>query len=476
MNAPARPRILIVDDEPALLKLLAMRLRLEGFDVTTAESGERALAQLAVSQPQLVVSDLQMGGMDGMALFATIQRQHPSLPVIILTAHGSIPAAVAATKRGVFNYLTKPFEADALLAEIRAALKASGSTEPASAGAGDATDGSGTGAIDGAWRAEIITKSPLIEGVLREAKLVADTDASVFISGPSGSGKELLARAIHKASPRGARPFIAVNCGAIPEQLLESELFGHVKGSFTGAVRDHKGLFATAAGGTLFLDEIGDMPLLLQVKLLRVIQEREVRPVGSSASIPVDVRIISATHRDLQAEVEAGRFREDLYFRLNVIPIFVPPLRDRDRDIPMLAEHFMAELAHEYGRRPKRLDAGAATGLRSYRWPGNVRELRNVIERLMIMVPGDTITLNDLAFLDTGALAVAETGGAPPLPLHEARERFERDYILRALAAQQGNISRTADVLGVERSNLYRKMRAFGIAPSRRIDGEEEIA
>src|SRR5690349_4534668 len=220
-----KPRILIVDDEPALLKLLAMRLNLEGFDVTTAESGERALAQLAVAQPQIVVSDLQMGGMDGMALFATIQRQHPSLPVIILTAHGSIPAAVAATKRGVFNYLTKPFEADALLAEIRAALKGSASTEPGSTDPYAARDVAGHGAVDGAWRADIITKSPAIEGVLREAKLVADTDASVFISGPSGSGKELLARAIHQASPRRARPFVAVNCGAIPEQLLESELF-----------------------------------------------------------------------------------------------------------------------------------------------------------------------------------------------------------------------------------------------------------
>jgi two-component system, NtrC family, nitrogen regulation response regulator NtrX len=274
-------------------------------------------------------------------------------------------------------------------------------------------------------------------------------------------------------SRRSRGPFIEVNCAAIPEELIESELFGHMKGAFTGATSDRRGKFELADGGTLFLDEIGDMSVKTQAKVLRALQEQVVEPVGGTSSVRVDVRVIAATNKDLPTEIRAGRFREDLYFRLNVIPIFVPPLRDRDQDIPLLAEHFMAELAREYGRRPKRLDPGAAAGLRGYRWPGNVRELRNVIERLMIMVPGEVISLGDLAFLEGGAIAAAEQPGAPALTLHDAREKFEREYILRALAAQHGNISRTADALGVERSNLYRKMKAFGIAPARR---EEEAA
>jgi two-component system nitrogen regulation response regulator NtrX len=293
----------------------------------------------------------------------------------------------------------------------------------------------------------------------------------VLIYGENGTGKELVARTIHMRSRRMKGPFIEVNCAAIPEELIESELFGHMKGAFTGAVSDRRGKFELADGGTLFLDEIADMSVKTQAKVLRALQEQVVEPVGGTASVKVDVRVIAATNKDLPTEIRAGRFREDLYFRLNVVPIFVPPLRDRDSDVPVLAEHFMAEFAREYGRRPKKLDAGAATGLRAYRWPGNVRELRNVIERLMIMVPGDTITAADLGFLDVSLSAAPEAPGAPPVPLHEARDRFEREYILRALAAQNGNISRTADVLGVERSNLYRKMRAFGIAPARR---EEE--
>jgi two-component system nitrogen regulation response regulator NtrX len=304
--------------------------------------------------------------------------------------------------------------------------------------------------------------------------MAAPTNGRVLIYGENGTGKELVARSIHAQSRRRGRPFVEVNCAAIPEELIESELFGHVKGAFTGAHAERRGKFENAAGGTLFLDEIGDMSLKTQAKVLRALQEQVVEPVGGVTSVHVDVRVLAATNKELTAEIRAGRFREDLYFRLNVIPIFVPPLRDRADDIPLLAEHFMAELAREYGRRPKKLDSGAAMGLRSYRWPGNVRELRNVIERLMIMVPGDTITLADLAFLDSGGVSVADDS-VPGLSLHDARERFERDYILRALAAQQGNISRTAESLGVERSNLYRKMRAFGIAPSRRVEGEEEV-
>jgi two-component system nitrogen regulation response regulator NtrX len=311
-----------------------------------------------------------------------------------------------------------------------------------------------------------------VMGQLREQiAMAAPTNGRVLIYGENGTGKELVARTIHTLSRRRSGPFVEVNCAAIPEELIESELFGHMKGAFTGATADRRGKFEMADGGTLFLDEIGDMSLKTQAKVLRALQEQVVEPVGGTSSVKVDVRVIAATNKDLPAEIRAGRFREDLYFRLNVIPIFVPPLRDRDPDIPHLAEHFIAEMAREYGRRPKRLDPAAASGLRSYRWPGNVRELRNTIERLMIMVPGDTIALGDLAFLDGVAVTAADQPAGPPLPLHEARERFERDYILRALAAQNGNISRTADALGVERSNLYRKMRAFGIAPVRR---EEE--
>jgi two-component system nitrogen regulation response regulator NtrX len=301
----------------------------------------------------------------------------------------------------------------------------------------------------------------------------APTNGRVLIMGENGTGKELVARSIHSLSRRRNGPFVEVNCAAIPEELIESELFGHVKGSFTGAVADRRGKFEMAGSGTLFLDEIGDMSLKTQAKVLRALQEQVVEPVGGTNSVRVDVRVLAATNKDLPLEIRAGRFREDLYFRLNVIPIFVPPLRDRGDDVLRLAEHFMSELAREYGRRPKRFDPGAAAGLQGYRWPGNVRELRNVIERLMIMVPGETITVADLTFLDGSVLTAEEAAGADPLPLHEARDRFERDYILRALATQNGNISRTADVLGVERSNLYRKMRAFGIGPVRR---EEEAA
>ncbi|MGA0116699.1 MAG: sigma-54-dependent transcriptional regulator, partial [Burkholderiales bacterium] len=286
-------QVLVVDDDPGLLRLMQLRLGAAGYGVAAADSGERALAQLAVSRPRVVVTDLQMGGMDGIALFEAIRAENPALPVIILTAHGTIPDAVAAVKGGVFGYLTKPFDAKALLVEIERALAVSGLPGPA-------------GEDDGAWRAPIVTRNPAMEEVLAKARLVAAGDASILIRGESGTGKELLARAIHAASPRHARPFVAINCGAIPEPLLESELFGHVKGAFTGAVRDNRGLFQAADGGTLLLDEIGDMPPALQVKLLRVLQEKQVRPVGGAQHAPVDVRVISATHRDLEAEMAAG--------------------------------------------------------------------------------------------------------------------------------------------------------------------------
>jgi two-component system nitrogen regulation response regulator NtrX len=313
---------------------------------------------------------------------------------------------------------------------------------------------------------------------LREqVAMAAPTNGRVLIYGENGTGKELVARTVHGLSRRRAGAFVEVNCAAIPEELIESELFGHVRGAFTGAVADRRGKFEVADGGTIFLDEIGDMSLKTQAKVLRVLQEQTVDAVGGKSSIKVDVRVLAATNKDLQAEIRGGRFREDLYFRLNVIPIFVPPLRDRQEDIPLLADHFMAEFAREYGRRVKGFESGARAVLEHYPWPGNVRELRNVIERLMIMVPGDSISAGDLSFLDPSALSRPAAAGEPHserLTLHEARDQFERDLILRTLAEQQGNMSRTAEVLGVERSNLYRKMKAFGIAPSRRAEEENE--
>jgi two-component system, NtrC family, nitrogen regulation response regulator NtrX len=315
---------------------------------------------------------------------------------------------------------------------------------------------------------------------LREqVAMAAPTNGRVLIYGENGTGKELVARTIHALSRRRNASFVEVNCAAIPEELIESELFGHVRGAFTGAVADRRGKFEVADGGTIFLDEIGDMSVKTQAKVLRVLQEQTMEPVGGTNRITVDARVLAATNKDLQAEIRSGGFREDLYFRLNVIPIFVPPLRERREDIPLLADHFMAEFAREYGRRLKRFEPPAVTVIEQYGWPGNVRELRNVIERLMIMVPGDAITVEDLSFLDHGGVSrmpIPEPSPAERLSLHEARDRFERDLILRTLDEQKGNMSRTADVLGVERSNLYRKMRAFGIAPARRGDADEDGA
>ncbi len=323
--------LLLVDDDPSLLKLLGMRLSSEGFKVTTAESGPEALKILQKEKLDLVISDLRMDEMDGMALFDEIQKAHPNMPVIILTAHGSIPDAVAATQRGVFSFLTKPVDKDALYKAIDEALALSS-----------------TPISDEEWSAGIVTRSPLMTRLLEQAHMVAQSDVSVLINGQSGTGKEVLAQAIHKASPRARKPFIAINCGALPEQLLESELFGHAKGAFTGAVSNREGLFFAASGGTLFLDEIGDMPMPLQVKLLRVLQERKVRPLGSNRDLDIDVRILSATHRNLPKAMEKNEFREDLYYRLNVVNLRIPALNERSEDIPLLANHLLRESASRH--------------------------------------------------------------------------------------------------------------------------------
>jgi two-component system response regulator GlrR len=446
MSTP-RAGVLIVDDDPQLLRLLALRLSKEGYAVIEAASGEEALARLAVSQPQLVVTDMRMSGMDGMALFDAVSQTRPGLPVIILTAHGTIPDAVAATRRGVFGYLTKPFEARELMHEVERALALSRASGAAAA------------EKDTVWRNHIITRSPLMDGLLGEARLVADGDASVLISGESGTGKELLARAIHELSARRARPMIAINCGAIPEQLLESELFGHVKGAFTGAARDHKGLFQAADGGTLFLDEIGDMPLPLQVKLLRVLQERQVRPIGSTQSAPVDVRIVSATHRDLEKEIAEGRFREDLYYRLNVVSFTLPPLSERREDIPLLASHFLAQQAPKYR---KAINGFAPEGMEllvSAAWPGNVRQLLNVVEKAVALCTTPVIP----AALVQRAL---QRQGDDLASLDDAKKGFERDYLVRLLKITEGNVTQAARLAKRNRSEFYSLLRRHQLDPA----------
>jgi two-component system nitrogen regulation response regulator NtrX len=435
-------------------------LRDEGYGVDAVESGEACLDRVIRAPFDVIVLDIWLPGMDGLATLAKLQERRVDAPVIMISGHGNIESAVRAIKMGAFDFIEKPLSLEKTVLVVANALRQRRL---------EVENRELRATVD--RRHAIVGESYVLRQLLEQVAMAAPTNGRVLIHGENGTGKELVARSIHMRSRRMKGPFIEVNCAAIPEELIESELFGHMRGAFTGAVSDRRGKFELADGGTLFLDEIADMSVKTQAKVLRALQEQVVEPVGGTSSVKVDVRVIAATNKDLPTEIRAGRFREDLYFRLNVIPIFVPPLRDRDNDIALLADHFMAEFAREYGKRPKRLDSGAATGLRSYRWPGNVRELRNVIERLMIMVPGDTIALSDLAFLESGAVSAAVTPGSPPLLLHEAREQFEREYILRALAAQNGNISRTADALGVERSNLYRKMKAFGIAPARR---EEE--
>jgi two-component system, NtrC family, response regulator GlrR len=430
--------ILIVDDDPALLRLLSLRLREEGHAVIAAASGEAALAQLDHALPQLLITDLRMGGMDGLQLFDAVHRRHPLLPVLILTAHGTIPDAVRALQKGVFGYLPKPFEAQDLMAEVNRALAASQAL-------GADVPGEEPGE---SWRKAILTRSPRMEQVLAEARLVAQSDAAVVIQGPSGSGKELLARAIHAASPRAARPLVAVNCGALPENLVESELFGHVKGAFTGAVRERPGLFVDARGGTLFLDEIADLPIAAQVKLLRVLQEGEVRPVGGERTVKTNVRVICASHRKLEDEVAAGRFREDLFYRLHVVGLELPALSDRREDIPLLAQDFVASLAQRYARPVAGFAPGALELLMGASWPGNVRQLQNVIEKCVVL---STAPLVSPTLVQR---ALAHHAGEM-LPLDEARRLFERDYLVQLLKMTAGNVSQAARLAHRNRTEFY---------------------
>ncbi len=418
-------RLLLVDDDPG------MRLVSEGYSVVTAESGPEALRVLGREKVDLVISDLRMDEMDGLQLFSEIQKGHPGMPVIILTAHGSIPDAVAATQQGVFSFLTKPVDKDALYKAIDEALE---QRSPAT---------------DEAWRQAIVTRSPLMLRLLEQAGMVAQSDVSVLINGQSGTGKEIVAQAIHNASPRHDKPFVAINCGALPEQLLESELFGHARGAFTGAVSNREGLFQAAEGGTLFLDEIGDMPVALQVKLLRVLQERKVRPLGSNRDIEINVRIISATHRDLPKAMARGEFREDLFYRLNVVNLKIPPLSERTEDIPLLANHLLRQSADRHKPFVRAFSSDAMKRLMAAKWPGNVRQLVNVIEQC--------VALTSSPVIGDALVEQALEGENTALPTFvEARNQFELNYLRKLLQITKGNVTHAARMAGRNRTEFYK--------------------
>jgi two-component system nitrogen regulation response regulator NtrX len=461
------PSILIVDDEPGVRSSLGGVLRDEGYQVDAVDSGEACLDRLSDKPYDLVVLDIWLPGMDGLATLARMRERQLDPQVVVISGHGNIESAVRAIKMGAFDFVEKPLSLEKTVLVVRNALRQRHL---------EVENQALRARVDAQYT--MVGESRAMRQLRDQVATAAPTNGRVLIFGENGTGKELVARNIHQLSRRRLGPFVEVNCAAIPEELIESELFGHVRGSFTGAVTDRRGKFELAHGGTIFLDEIGDMSLKTQAKVLRVLQEQVVEAVGGSTRIKVDARVLAATNKDLPLEIRAGRFREDLYFRLNVVPIYVPPLRERQDDIPLLADHFMALLAREYGRRPKRFEGDAIAILQAHSWPGNVRELRNVVERLMIMVRGERILSSDVTFLDQGTAGITGTTVAqtPLSSLHDARDQFEREFIVRALAMHQGNISRTAEALGIERSNLYRKMRSFGIPPPRRADDEEETA
>ncbi|OKY74947.1 MAG: two-component system response regulator GlrR [Desulfobulbaceae bacterium DB1] len=443
-----KPRILLVDDDTDLLSLFSIRLQSQGFDVMTAESGEQALSRIPILNPHLLITDLRMGEMDGLALFEAVHKINSSLPVIVITAHGSIPEAVEATQKGVFSFLTKPVDSHKLLQEINAALTIAGN--PTEENEDEKNND---------WCREIIYKSSAMANLMHKAKLVAQSDAGVLILGESGTGKELLANAIHRASARAAGPFVPVNCAAIPEALLESELFGHAKGSFTGAATNYAGLFKTADTGTLFLDEIGDMPLSLQVKLLRVLQEKQVRSIGSPTAVDVDVRIISATHRKIEEEVRGKTFREDLFYRLNVVSLEIPPLHTRREDIPLLAHYFIKKLTTQNNREISGFSPAAMKLLMEAPWPGNVRQLQNVIEQTVALSPTPLISESLLAdALKDKPMKI--------VPFADARRQFEQEYLVHLLQATRGNVTEAARQAKRNRTDFYKLLNRHHIVPS----------
>jgi two-component system response regulator GlrR len=430
----SNPNLLLVDDDKSLLRLLTIRLEGEGYQVTAVEDGQSALKKLQNDSFDVVLSDLRMPGLDGLSLFEEIMGIRKDIPVILMTAHGTIADAVAATQRGVFGFLPKPVDHDELRTLLQKALSQSQAAQP------------------GDWAKEIITRSPDMLNVLDQAYRIAQREVSVLISGASGTGKELLANAIHKASNRSDKPFVAINCGALPENLLESELFGHAKGAFTGAVAAHPGLFREADGGTLFLDEIGDMPMTLQVKLLRALQERQIRPVGSSKHVDIDVRIISATHKDLHKEMEEGTFREDLYYRLNVVNLKLPSLKGRSEDIPLLARSLLQQSAQRHGVNVSQFSDDAMQQLVTSSWPGNVRQLVNVVEQCVALTQTPVIPLHLVE------QALSATKQSWPT-LTEARDAFEQQYLHKLLKMTDGNVTRAAELAGRNRTDMHKLMK-----------------
>lgn len=441
-------KIMLVDDDQAILRLIEGQLDGAGYHVKPVASAEQALIHIAVFRPHLVITDLRLKGMDGMALQAEIQSRYPAIPVIIITAHGTIPDAIKATRQGAFDFLTKPFDKHYLLTMIQQALEVHGNTAEHTNRLQKNT-----------WRKPIITCSPLMQDLLGKLQLVAGSDVSVLIHGESGTGKELLAQAIHQTSPRAVYPFQAINCDAIPEHLLESELFGHSKGAFTGATNSHRGLFEAAHRGTLFLDEIGDMPYMLQAKLLRVLQEREVRPVGSTQTIPVDIRVVSATHRNLEQAMKAGTFREDLYYRLNVVDLELPSLQERREDIPLLVRHFLSLIA-ERSTKPQKIFAPEAMELLvNASWPGNIRQLYNLVEQTAVLACTPIIP----ASLVKRALHDKPNEFTS---LADARQQFERDYLAKLLKITSGNVSAAARMAKRNRTEFYRLLQRHQLQPA----------
>lgn len=438
---PNKPSLLLVDDDQSLLRLMTIRLEGEGFNVITAEDGKAALKQVSAHTVDAVLSDLRMPGLDGLSLFEEIVNLRNDLPVILMTAHGTIQDAVAATQRGVFGFLTKPVDHKALRGLLDRAL-----SQKREAQSSD-------------WCEEIITRSSDMVQMLDQAHRIAQRDVSVLISGASGTGKELLANAIHKASKRADRPFVAINCGALPENLLESELFGHSKGAFTGAVQANQGLFREADGGTLFLDEIGDMPTTLQVKLLRALQEQQIRPVGSSKMVDIDVRIISATHKDLEKEMREGGFREDLYYRLNVVNLKLPSLKERAEDIPLLARNLLQKSATRHQVKVTRFSDDAMQLLATSNWPGNVRQLVNVVEQCVALTQTPVIA----AHLVEQALSSSSQNWPT---LTEARDAFEQQYLFKLLKLTDGNVTRAAEMAGRNRTDMHKLMKKHGLEAS----------
>jgi two-component system, NtrC family, nitrogen regulation response regulator NtrX len=446
--------ILIVDDERGIRESLGALLRDEGYNVEAVASGEECVERVAQRKTDLVLLDVWLPKLDGLATLELLQTSENIPMVVMISGHGNIETAVRATKLGAFDFIEKPLSLSKIVLVVRNALEYLRLEEENKRLRAE---------LEG--RHEIQGSSVPMKALRQQIALSAPTTGRVLIYGESGTGKELVARALHAASPRNTLPFVEVNCAAIPEELIESELFGHRKGSFTGASEDKVGKFQQADGGTLFLDEVGDMSLKTQSKVLRVLEEQRVEPIGSNKPVTVDVRVIAATNKKLEVEIARNAFREDLFYRLNVIPFYVPPLRDRTEDIPILAGHFLAEFCETYGKKPKDFSAGAMDVLRAYPWPGNVRELKNLVERLVIMCPSPRIEPHHLPpELFRGA---PKSPAKPYESLQEARSAYEREFVLRKLEENRWNMTKAAAALGLERSHLYRKMRALGIAPSK---------